>query len=291
MLFFTLCHINQLPQAHLLGDSIKEHQPDADFFIGLIDITERIPLNFKTAYTIVSVDELNISGFETMAAKYNFGELLADCKPFFTAHALSMADKVVYMDCTSVLCNSADFIDYDLNNYNIVLVPQLLHAGVHPDEKQTLNTGIFHSGFMGFKKSSETTRFLEWWGNNTTNKGHTNLCIGLNTDQLWLEHVPNFYDKVLIQKHNGLNVGVWNLPERKIDFSANTVNGQPLISFNFKGMKYWPVYKKKLKQYAIKEVEPAYGLSYPRDNKSGKKIARNIRKFNSLVDKIIDLIQ
>jgi len=291
MLFFTLCHINQLPQAHLLGDSIRAHQPDADFFIGLIDRTERIPADFKATYKIVSVDALNIPAFETMSAKYNVGELLSDCKPFFAAHALRNADKIIYVDCTSILYNSVDFISNDLDNYNIILVPQLLHAGVHPDEKQTLNTGIFHAGFMGLKKSAETNRFVEWWGNNTTQKGYTNLCIGFNADQLWLEHVPNFYNKVLIQKHNGLNVGMWNLPEREIDFSANTVNGQPLISVNFKGMKYWPVYKKKLKQYAIKEVAPAYGLSYPRDNKSGKKIARNIRKFNSLVDKIIDLLQ
>ncbi|UTA70140.1 hypothetical protein [Emticicia sp. 21SJ11W-3] len=291
MLFFTLCHINQLPNAILLGDTIRENHPSAIYFIGLIDKAERIPSAFQSPYRIVSVDELVIPDFETMAATYNTLELLNNTKPFFAKYALQQSDKVLYLDCTSVLFNPVDFISQDLNHYSIILVPQLLHAGVHPDEKQILNTGIYHSGFIGFKKSDETIRFLDWWGKNTTQKGSTNLCIGLNSDQLWLEHVPNFYDNVLLSKNNGINIGPWNLPERKIDASTNKVNGQPLISVNFKGMPYWPALNRKLKTYTLAPIEPVYGLSLPKENKTGKIIARNLRKINSLTDKIIDLLQ
>ncbi len=291
MLFFTLCYINQLPNAILLGDTIRENHPNAIYFIGLIDKAERIPSAFQSPHKIVSVDELVIPDFETMTATYNTAELLNNTKPFFAKYALQQSDKVLYLDCTSVLFNPVDFISQELNHSSIILVPQLLHAGVHPDEKQILNTGIYHSGFIGFKKSDETMRFLDWWGKNTTQKGSTNLCIGLNSDQLWLEHVPNFYDNVLLSKHNGINIGPWNLPERKIDVSTNTVNGQPLISVNFKGMPYWPALNRKLKTYPLTPIEPVYGLSLPKENKTGKLIARNLRKINSLADKIIDLLQ
>ena len=290
MLFFTLCHINQLPEAHVLGDSIKLHHPDATFFIGLVDNKDRIPGNFKVNYPVIELTEINIDNLEEMAKKYTWSELLADVKPFFARYFLKQSDKVVYFDCTTLLCNPINFIEQSLDNSHIIIVPQLLHAGVHPDEKQILNTGIFHSGFMAWRKSDESDDFLDWWGNNTAMKGYIDLCKGMNADQLWLEHVPNFYKNVLIEKHEGLNIGVWNLPERLIDKSNNTANSQTLISLNFKGMKYWADYKQKIQQYPVSITSPLYGLPDPEDKKIGKQLARNIRKINSFIDKLIDLI-
>jgi lipopolysaccharide biosynthesis glycosyltransferase len=290
MLFFTLCHINQLPEAHILGDSIQSYHPNADFRIGLIDKKDRIPRNFKVRYAVIEVSTLKISHFEEMAKQYTWDELSFNCKPFFAKYFLEQSDKIVYFDCTSTLHNPIDFIKENLNSHTIIIVPQLLHAGVHPDEKQILNTGIFHSGFMALRKADEAFNFLDWWGNNTAKKGYIDLCKGLNADQLWLEHVPNFYTNVLILKHEGLNIGIWNLPERQIDKAQNTSNSQPIISFNFKGMKYPVEYKKEISKYPISKIIPFYGLPNPKKEKIGKAIATNIRKFNSIIDKIIDLI-
>jgi hypothetical protein len=290
MLFFTLCHINQLPEAHILGHSIQLHHPNADFFIGLVDKKDRIPGNFKTNYPIIEISEVDIDALQEMSMKYTWHELLADSKPFFARYFLKKSDKVVYFDCTTLLYSQIDFIDKSLNNYHIIIIPQLLHAGTHPDEKQILNTGIFHSGFMAWKNSDEANAFLDWWGNNTANKGFIDLCKGMNADQLWLEHVPNFYDKVLIEKHEGLNLGAWNLPEREIDITKNKANSTDIISVNFKGMKYWPNYKKEIRKYPINQTIPFYGLADPENKKIGKQIAARIRKINSFIDKLIDLI-
>lgn len=290
MLFFTLCHINQLPEAHVLGDSIQLHHPNAIFFIGLIDKKDRIPGNFKVHYPVIEVSDLKITEFEAMAKQYNWDELSANCKPFFAKYFLEQSDKVVYFDCTSQLCSPVGFVNENLNSYNIIIVPQLLHAGVHPDEKQILNTGIFHSGFIALRKSEEAIHFLDWWQNNTAKKGYIDLCKGLNADQLWLEHVPNFYTNVLIEKHEGLNIGAWNLPERPMDNTQNTINSQPIISFNYKGMKYPAAYKKEFSKYPISKISPFYGVPNPKKATIGKRIAGNIRKLNSIFDKIIDLI-
>lgn len=290
MLFFTLCHINQLPEAQILGDSIKLHHTDAEFCIGLVDKKDRIPGNFKAKYPVVALSEIKIDYLQEMAGQYTRSELLANTKPFFAKHFLQQSTKLVYLDCTTLIYNKLDFVENSLNNYHIIVVPQLLHAGTHPDEKQTLNTGIFHSGCLALSQSEEASRFLDWWGNNTAKKGFIDLCKGLNADQLWLEHVPNLYNKVLIEKHEGLNVGIWNLPERIIDKSNNTVNGKKLVSVNFKGMRYWPDYKKALQQYPIKQTTALYGLPDPENKKFGKVFARNIRKINSFIDKLVDLI-
>ena len=92
----------------------------------------------------------------------------------------------------------------------------LLYRFLLPDEKQILNSGIFHAGFFALKRSSETLKFLDWWQKRTAEKGYIQLCKGMNGDQLWLEHVPIFFEKVLVEKHEGLNVGAWNLAERKL---------------------------------------------------------------------------
>lgn len=290
MLFFTICHINQLPEAQVLGDSIKLHHADAEFCIGLVDKKDRIPGNFKSKFPVIDISEIKIDYLHEMSGQYTQSELLANTKPFFAKHFLQQSAKIVYLDCTTLLYNKLEFVENSLNNYDIIIVPQLLHAGVHPDEKQTLNTGIFHSGCLALRQSEEAKRFLEWWGNNTAKKGYIDLCKGLNADQLWLEHVPNLYDRVLIEKHEGLNVGIWNLPERIIDRSKNTVNGKTLVSVNFKGMRYWPDYKKALLKYPIIPTMPLYGLPDPESKKFGKIFARNIRKINSFIDKLVDLI-
>ena len=119
MLFFTLCHINQLPEAHVLGDSIKLYHADAQFFIGLVDKKDRIPGNFKASYPVIELSEINIGGLEEMIKKYTWSELLADVKPFFAKYFLQKAEKVVYFDCTTLLYNPVSFIEKNLNNYNI----------------------------------------------------------------------------------------------------------------------------------------------------------------------------
>ncbi len=216
MLIFTVCSVNQLANAFVLGDSIKTQHPDSQFIIGLIDKKSNIPTSINLPYRIIDISEIEIPEFEAMSKRYTYSELSANCKPFFAKHFLQKNDKIIYFDCSSYVYNSLDFIFQTLDNQDIIIIPQLIHAGVHPDEKQILNSGIYHSGFLALKQSEESKRFLNWWSNNTQNKGFRDLCKGLNADQLWLEHVPALFEKVHIEKHEGLNIGAWNLPEREI---------------------------------------------------------------------------
>src|SRR5690606_16941334 len=101
MLFFTICHINQLPEAHALGDSIKSFHADAEFYIGLVDKKDRIPGNFKVKYPVIDLSEIKIDYIEEMAKQYTQSELLANCKPFFAKYFLQKSAKLVYFDCTT----------------------------------------------------------------------------------------------------------------------------------------------------------------------------------------------
>jgi hypothetical protein len=292
-IIFTVCPINQLAHAFVLGDSIKAQNPDYQFFIGIIDKKSNIPASVQSPYPIIDISEIEIPAFAQMAERYTIDELTADCKPFFVKHFIKTFTKVLYLDCTSFLFNSIDFIFQTLDNQDITIVPQLLNVGIHPDEKLILNTGIYHSGVIAFKQSNETRRFLDWWSNNTQNKGFRDLCKGLNADQLWLEHVPAMFDNVHIEKHQGLNIGYWNLPERVIETTNNQyfIKNQPLISVNFTKIKYWTVYKRSLKNHDYKNIQklnPNFGLPNPIEKRVQKVISTKIRELNSIFDWIID---
>ncbi len=288
MLAFTVCHINQLSNACLLGDSLKVQNPHYQYFIGLVDDKDNIPTDFKTPYPIVDIPVISIEGFQEMAQRYTSDELLANCKPFFAQYFIQKSERIIYFDCQTIVHQSISFFSEILDNQSIVLVPQLLYAGIHPDEKQILNTGIYHSGVLALKKSNEVLAFLAWWGSNTRSKGYRDLCRGLNADQLWLEHVPALYENVHILKHDGINIGYWNLPERPI---YQLKSEGRLVSENFSGSKFPKEYQAKLAKYnvqSLKGIIPTFGKPNLVEKPFRQSLARNIRSFNNIIDVIID---
>ena len=287
-IIFTVCSINQLANAIVLGDSLKIHNPNYDFQIGLVDNQSNIPINIQSSYPIIEVSSLNIKGFREMSERFTHEELVADCKPFFAGYFLEKTEKLIFIDCTSVIFQSISFISDILDQSNIILTPQLLFANKHPNEKQVLNSGIYHSGFIGFKKSDETFKFLKWWGENTRTKGFKNMCKGLNTDQLWLEHVPAMYEGVHILKEAGVNIGYWNLSERNIN---QIKSASKLYSINYRDGSFPADYAEKLNKYfygKLAKSTPAFGIEDPNKPTIGKKIAKKIRSVNKLVDMIIN---
>ena len=287
-IIFTVCSINQLANAIVLGDSLKTHNPDYNFQIGLVDKHSNIPKNIQSSYPIIEVNSLNIKDFGEMSERFTHEEIVADCKPFFAEYFLEKTENLIFVDCTSVIFQSISFISNILDQSNIVLTPQLLFANVHPDEKQILNSGIYHSGFIGFKKSDETFKFLKWWGNNTRTKGFKNMCKGLNADQLWLEHIPAMYEGVHILREAGVNIGYWNLPERNVN---QLKSASKLYSINYRGNNSPTDYAEKLNKYSHKKlakIKPSFGIDDPNKPTFGKTIAKKIRSVNNLLDVIID---
>jgi len=272
----------------VLGDSLKTHNSDYHFQIGLVDKQSNIRTNIQSPYPIIEVNSLNIKGFVEMSERFTHEEFVADCKPFFAEYFLEKTEKLIFLDCTSVIIQSITFVSDLLNHSNIVLTPQLLFANKHPNEKLILNSGIYHAGFIGFKKSDETFKFLKWWGKNTSTKGFKDLCKGLNTDQLWLEHVPAMYEGVYILKEAGVNIGYWNQSERNI---TQLKLASKLYSINYRDRQFPKEYIEKLNKYSQKKlskIKPTFGIEDSNKPTLGKTIARKIRTLNNMVDLILD---
>lgn len=294
MIIFTLSYIKTLANAFVLGDSLKKFHPSIEFFIGLVDNPNQIPSQLKLPYPIVSVDSINIPNFSDLQAKYNENELLPNCKPMFFEYFLQKSDKVLFFDCPTVISENLKFLETELSENDILLVPQLLVANKHPKENHALNSGVFHSGFIGLKNTQNVSNFLKWWKNHTTQKGYIDLCKGMNADQYCLEITPTLFEKVKIVKHIGLNVGEWNLPEREISEinGKKLVNGVPLVSFNFKGSKYSTEYKKSLESREHKifeKIQISYGIPIKTLNPVSKILVSILKNINQKIDTFFDL--
>lgn len=248
MLVFTICHPNELANAHVLGDAVVEQ--GYRFVIGLIGNKKK-----DSKFEIFELHKI-IQNFDELAAKFDTSELKANLKPSFFKYlfASNYSNEILFLNHNSLIINRLNEIKNDFLENEILLFPQIFTPNTHPDEKQVLNTGIFESDFIGLKLGEETTRFLNWWELNCHQKGFRNLCKGLNEDQLWLEFVPAFFEKYKILKVANAAVST----------------------------------KKASEKYKFLNAPIEFGLPMPKEKKLQKKIARPFRFIAEQIDIFFD---
>jgi hypothetical protein len=229
---FTICTTDQHAFAKVLSDSLPK---SVVFKVGVLDgpIAE---------LDSVSLDQLGFEKITEMRQRYDNDALAAAAKPFFAAYFLRQEgiENVIYFDPTVLLLGDLEGIIQQFENNDILLTPRLTRRfgqAAYGDEKMFLNTGMYDAGFWGIRNTDNAFRFLNWAQDRLTDRALFDLCNGMNHDQLWLNYVPIYFDKVQIQKNIGWNVGLHNLHERILTWKAGKwhVNQDiPLIFFNFR---------------------------------------------------------
>ncbi len=72
----TICSANYLAHARSLGDSVREHNPDFHFVIGLVDrMPEGLDAGYLKPFEVIPVEHLNLRRLGEMVKKYNLVEL------------------------------------------------------------------------------------------------------------------------------------------------------------------------------------------------------------------------
>ena len=128
---------------------------------------------------------------------------------------------IIYFDPDIQVFNNLSLIEEYLQVNDILLTPHILQPipvdELQPSESSFLNFGIYNLGFIALNpKSQNSLKLLDWWEERTLKIGFDRVCDGLFVDQLWINLVPLFFDKVKIVRELGLNVAPWNLHERNI---------------------------------------------------------------------------
>jgi hypothetical protein len=238
---FTLCSINYLAQAKNLLDSMRQSNPEWRFIVGLVDKnTSNVDLSFLGC-EIVEVDKIGINGFDDMVNSYSIVEFITAVKPFYFTYFLEKhpeIDKLVYFDPDIMVLASLAGLEKKLDESDIILTPhftQPIQDSYLPTEKHVFSTGVFNLGFLAVKRSPNTLNMLKWWETKLRSECLLDLSRGYFVDQLWMNLVPAYFEKVLIDKYPGYNMAHWNLHERVITETAEgyLANKVPLVFFHF----------------------------------------------------------
>jgi hypothetical protein len=238
----TIISLNYLSYARTLCDSFLRFHPGCKFYVLLVD---RLPEEFdrlSERFEIVTVEELDIRNFSSVAFKYDILELNTNVKPTFLKALLARnIDQLVYLDPDIFVYRALDSVFDALAKCSIVLTPHTLCP--IPDDGRSeqilLSSGVFNLGFIAVNKCAETGRFLSWWENRCLNLAFNEQREGLFVDQKWINLVPCFFDSVRILKNPGCNMAYWNLHERRLsqDGGVWMVNQcTPLEFFHFSGI-------------------------------------------------------
>ncbi|HET7117476.1 MAG TPA: hypothetical protein VFI29_13345, partial [Hanamia sp.] len=249
--FFTLCSNNYLAQAKTLGDSLIRFNPGYKFIIGLVDeLNTEINYQSFEPYTILPVAQIGIRDFENLWKKYTIVEFNTSVKASYFKYIFNHdteVNTVCYLDPDISVYYSLQILEDAFKDNNILLTPHIQSPialdGKEPGENNFLNYGLYNLGFIGIHRNCTIPGgFLDWWEERILSVGFHDTLNGFFVDQLWINFVPLFYEKVKILKNPGLNAAPWNLHERKIveenDYTFKMGDGSPLYFFHFSNFKF-----------------------------------------------------
>lgn len=238
---FTVVSLNYLPYARALAQSFLRHHPDYQFYIGMLE-RKSVKVETQPGENILFVEDLALPEFEAMNSQYSIFELSCALKPFYAHHFLTSlsAEKVIYLDSDILVFSHFRLFD-EHPKAEIFLTPHLLATDGRLElyELHMLQGGIYNGGFVGLRKGPQSLDFLAWWKARLADYCYQGKK-GLFVDQLWLNHVPGYFNKTEVVHDPGYNVAYWNLQGRTVDFRNGeyVINGlHPLIFFHYSGYK------------------------------------------------------
>ena len=244
--FFTIVACNYLAYAYVLGDSIKQHHPDAEFAIFLMDdldgtFTREIE---SRGFCVVRPEQIAIADYPAFVFKYNVTEASTAVKPFvFRALFDNGADRAIYLDPDIRCYRRLTELLEALETYSIVLTPHSVSPPPEdhlPDDFAFLEAGAYNLGFIGVSRGEVAERFLAWWSVRLFDWCLVLKEMNLFVDQKWIDLVPAYFDEVLILKSRAYNIAYWNYHERLLEKSGNILtvvqSGEPVAFIHFSGI-------------------------------------------------------
>ncbi|MCY7350554.1 MAG: glycosyl transferase [Cytophagaceae bacterium] len=245
-LAFTICSINYLAQARTLGESLVATNPHVRFVVALVDKLDGIQFDpdKKLPFELLELETIGIVNLAWMSTNYDITELNTAVKPYFMDYLLRQDPEVnnlIYFDPDIIVFQPLTHLLTSLETNNIIVTPHTIAPfpdTLRPNESDLMNTGTYNLGFMALRRSTEATRFIQWWMDKLAYDCRIDLCNGLFVDQKWVNFVPHYFERVHIEKHPGYNAAYWNLHERNFSQTGEQwwVNETvPLLFFHFSG--------------------------------------------------------
>ncbi len=218
---FTICSNNYLGQAIVLGQSLRRHDPQTTFVIGLADRKSDAVDYAAIPFEVLPIETIEPRAAE-LAAKYDIVELNTCIKPRIFEHLLAErgADQVAYLDPDVQVFAPLAGMDALVDPTNFLLTPHALTPvpldGRTPAETSFLKFGVYNLGFIAIRRGDEAARMLAWWKERTYAAGYIRPDAGMFVDQLWVNLVPILFRGARVVHDPGWDMAPWNLHERSL---------------------------------------------------------------------------
>ena len=239
--FFTICAKNFLAYARTLHASVRQHHPDARFYVALCDRIDGMIDPATEPFEIIELERLAIPGLDGMIQRYNITELNTAIKPSVFEYLFERGERrVVYLDPDILVVSPLTDVVSRLGvDADAVLTPHVLDPAEHAeiDDIKMLQLGTFNLGFVALNGTGRVREIVRWWARRLEHQCVIDVPNGLFVDQKWADLLPSYIASTLVLHHPGYNVAYWNLPQRRVtrEVSGWTVNGAPLVFVHFSG--------------------------------------------------------
>ncbi len=245
---YTVCSLNHLAGAIVLGHSLRRFHPHWHFVIGLCDRLEgRVAID-AISFPVLEIESVAGVADSGLIERYTAFELNCAAKPYLAAHLLEAhpeADRLIFADSDIQLYASLEPVEHLLATAALVLSPHRISPSVsetsRPAEESFNIWGLYNAGFFALRRGGEATAFLSWWRKQTQQKCFVLIEEGLVVDQIWLNFAPVYFREVALLLDAGCNVAYWNLDERNLREEGGqliTGAGMPLRFFHFSGFDW-----------------------------------------------------
>lgn len=261
----TIVAKNYLAHARTLSASFREHHPDGECFVLVIDEVEGFVDAAQEDFTLLRPSQIGLDSWDTMRGAYDVLELSTAVKPWLLRYLLREHDDgtgVAYMDPDIRVTSRMVELEASLLQHSTVLTPHVTQGmprdGKKPSETDILLAGVYNLGFIGLSRSQPADELLDWWSERLLTDCHVAPDKGLFVDQRWVDFVPGLVADLDIFRDTSYNVAYWNLPERTLSTDGNggyLVNGRPLRFFHFSG--YSPDARETLSKHQTRVEIPA----------------------------------
>lgn len=239
--YCTIAARNYLPKTLALYHSIQEQSPHIGLSILLLD--DEVPTALRDLPGLTFVDPQTLFGrpqhFHELATIYDVVELSTAVKPLLLQYLLGTYEGVAYLDPDTYLLSPLRELPDLVEEHSVVLTPHFLRpippASSYMSEMHCLTVGIYNLGFIAVGRAA--LPFLQWWWSHLENECLIYPLLGLFVDQKWIDAGTVYFPPHAL-RHEGYNVGPWNLHERPIRQGLDGVyqsGADALRLFHFSG--------------------------------------------------------
>lgn len=142
---------------------------------------------------------------------------------------------VAYLDADLFYFADPQIAFDEMSNAPVAIIPH----NFSPPLRSLENFGLYNVGWVGFARSEEGLRCLDWWCAHCLEWCYDRPEADRFADQKYLERFFEIAPSCKVLRHKGLNAAPWNVGNYRVWQRGDAVmlDDDPLVFFHFHGVK------------------------------------------------------